>query len=120
MNCGYAVAMDKSKQICPQHLDNSGELSTYQQEAVLFLTNFEGGTHIGGRALSWPPKLVISRGGFGIIKKAKSMPAAKKNGELQVVGNHICALLRHRGRRRERWLMLSDDFPPVKERLTLP
>ena len=51
-------AMDKSKQICPQHLDNSGELSTYQQhdddtnlqEGVLFLTNIEGGTHIGGRS----------------------------------------------------------------------
>jgi hypothetical protein len=24
-------AMDKSRQICPQHLDNSGELSIYQQ-----------------------------------------------------------------------------------------
>ena len=53
-------AMDKSKQICPQHLDNSGELSTYQQhdddgilqEGGQFFTNIEGGTHIGGRSLS--------------------------------------------------------------------
>mgnify|MGYP000477565996 CR=1 FL=1 len=51
--------MDKSKQICPQHLDNSGELSTHQQddddtksqEGILFLTNIEGGTHIGGRSI---------------------------------------------------------------------
>ena len=51
-------AMDKSKQICPQHLDNSGELSTYQQhdddgilqEGGQFFTNIEGGTHIGGRS----------------------------------------------------------------------
>jgi hypothetical protein len=52
-------AMDKSKQICPQHLDNSGELSTYQQhdddgilqEGGQFFTNIEGGTHIGGRSV---------------------------------------------------------------------
>jgi hypothetical protein len=50
--------MDKSKQICPQHLDNSGELSTYQQydddtnlqEGGSFLTNIEGGTPLGGRS----------------------------------------------------------------------
>ena len=51
-------AMDKSKQICPQHLENSGELSTYQQhddDGKLqgegeFLPNIEGGTSLGGRS----------------------------------------------------------------------
>ena len=50
--------MDKSKQICPQDLDNSGELSTdpqydddtYLQKGVSFFTNIQSGTPSGGRS----------------------------------------------------------------------